>query len=406
MTQALAPLRVPAFRWLTLGGSISRVGSTVAPIALAFAVLDVTASIAALGIVVGSRSIANVAFLLFGGVLADRLPRGVLLVGSSVASAATQAGVAVLLVSGHASILNLAVLSAVNGAVSAVSQPAAGALVPQTLPPDLLPSGNALSRLGINGAGVGGTAIAGLVVALFGSAAGIALDAATFAIAAVCFALVRVPGGAQSARTERTSFRSDLVAGWSAFTSRQWLWVIVVAFTVVNATFAGSTGVLGPAVADRTIGRPAWGFTLAAEGIGLLIGGLLALRIRPSRPVLFGTLCVLPLCLEPAVLGLFPHVLVLVPVFVICGIGVELFEVSWQTSLQTHVPPELLARVISYDLFGSFLAIPLGQLVAAPASMAFGLVPTLVGAAVIAVGAIVLAALSPGVRGLRAIPPA
>ena len=71
-------------------------GNAIAPIALAFAVLDLTGSAADLGLVVGARSLINVLFLLFGGVVADRLPRHLVMVGSCALAALTQAAVAAL----------------------------------------------------------------------------------------------------------------------------------------------------------------------------------------------------------------------------------------------------------------------------------------------------------------------
>ena len=63
-------------------------GNAIAPVALAFAVLDLTGSAADLGLVVGARSLMNVVFVLFGGVVADRLPRHLVLVASCVAGGA------------------------------------------------------------------------------------------------------------------------------------------------------------------------------------------------------------------------------------------------------------------------------------------------------------------------------
>lgn len=158
---ALEPFRYPHFRRLFAGRTINYLGNAVAPIALAFAVLDLTGSVAALGVVVAARSLANVALLLVGGVVADRLPRALVLTGSQVVAALSQAVVAGLVLTGTATVPLLIGLGLVNGAAAALAFPATAALLPQCVPPHLLREANALSRLGINGALVGGAAAGG-----------------------------------------------------------------------------------------------------------------------------------------------------------------------------------------------------------------------------------------------------
>lgn len=280
------PLTWPAFRWLVAARTTSLLGNSVAPVALAFAVLDLTGRAVDVGLVVAARSLANVLLLLFGGVLADRLPRQLLLVGSSLAAAATQAAVAGLVLSGEATVPTLAVLSAVNGAVAAVAFPAAAALTPQTVPPALLQPANALLRLGTNTSAIGGATAGGLLIAAAGPGYGLAVDAATYALAAGLFSRIRLTGRVAPAAS--SSVLVDLRDGWAEFTARRWTWVVVAQFTVVNAAFLGTTAVLGPVVADQSVGRAAYGLVLAAQTAGLLLGGLVALRWQPDRPLRAG----------------------------------------------------------------------------------------------------------------------
>jgi MFS family permease len=397
---ALAVLREPAFRRLAAGTAISRFGNGLASVALGFAVLDLTGSIGLLAVVVAVRSVANVALVLLGGVLADRLPRGLLLTGSALLSGAAQLAVAGIVAARLDAVWLIAALAAVNGAASAVSQPLATALVPQTLPPERLQEGNALARMSGNLTSLGGTAVAGVVVAVAGSAVAVAADGVTFLLAAVAWAGLRVPAPERAAAS---TFVQDLAAGWHAFRSRRWLWSIVVAFTVSNCFWAGAFDVLGPAYADGTFGRAAWGLVLAALPAGLLLGGLVALRVRPRRPLVVAVLCAIPFPLMALELGLVPVPVVLVVLVLAAGVGAEVFEVLWLTAMQRRVPAELLARVSSYDLLGSFVAIPLGQLLAAPVAAVLGVRASLVLAG--AIGAAALAACLL-VRDVRAPDPA
>jgi len=396
----LAPLRAPAFRWLAAGRFVSLLGNAIAPVALAFAVLDLTGSLRDLGLVVAARSASNVALLLFGGVLADRLPRQLLLVGSGVAAAATQAAVAALVLTGTATVPLLALLGVVNGAVAALALPASAGLTPQTVPPALLQEANTVLRLGISTAQILGAALGGLLVAAVGPGWGLAADAVCFALAALAFRRVVLPGtAAPPARS--TSVVHDLREGWGEFVSRTWVWVVVAQFAVVNAAQTGAVAVLGPAVADAELGRRAWGLVLAALTAGFLAGGLVALVWRPRRALLVGVLGVVTLALPVVLLAAWPVLPALVLGMFLAGVWAELFGIAWDVSLQENVPADRLSRVYSYDMVGSFVAIPLGEAAVGPLAEAYGLHETLYGCAALIVAATLLAACSRSVRTLR-----
>jgi hypothetical protein len=253
--------------------------------------------------------------------------------------------------------------------------------------------------MGANAASLLGVAAAGILVAGLGSAWGIAIDAASFAVAALFFGFVRI-NAAEHPKREHSSVLRDLIEGWQAFVTRTWLWVVVAAFGVINMAFAGGATVLGPVVADETVGRTAWGFVLGAEAVGFLIGGLFAMRLRMHRLLLFGVICMLPLCLPLFALAGYASLVGLLLAFFVAGLGVEQFAVAWQTCMQRHVPPEMLARLTSYDMLGSFIAIPVGEVAAGPVSHAIGVRPTLVACGLVIVAAIVAMISNPSVRNL------
>ncbi|MEV0943553.1 MFS transporter [Micromonospora wenchangensis] len=399
----LAPLRHAAFRRLAAGRLVNMVGNAVAPVALAFAVLDLTGSVRDLGLVVGARSLMNVLFVLFGGVLADRVPRRLVLVGSNLLGALTQAAVAALVLTGTATIPLLLALGAANGVVSALAQPAAAAATPQTVPAELIQSANAVIRLGMNAGMIGGTALGGLLVAAVGPGWGLAVDAVTFAVAAVAFAGVRVPAARGAAA--RTGVVADLREGWTEFAARTWVWVVVLGFMVLNAALAGGVSVLGPAVADATIGRSAWGLVLAAQTVGMVVGGIVALRLRVRRLLLLGVVCMVAESLLLLGLALTPTLVALLAAAVAVGIAVEQFAVAWETSIAQHVPADRLARVYSYDMLGSFVAIPLGQVAVGPAAAVIGTRDTLLILAALVVLSVLGMVSSRAVRQLEASTP-
>ncbi|HVK26392.1 MAG TPA: MFS transporter [Actinokineospora sp.] len=397
MRAMLEPLRHKMFRRLAVGRIASNLANSVAPIALAFAVLDLTHSVVALGLVVGARSIANVALLLMGGVLADRLPRSVILQGASLAAAVSQAATAAAVLMHFASVPLLVVLSVVNGAVSAVSLPAASALTPQTVPKPLWRQANAVVRMGINTAMIAGASLGGMVAALAGPGWALAGTAVVFLAASVFYARVDAPEIDEDAPTRPWA---DIRSGWREFTARTWVWTVVASLMVINAAMTGGLYVLGPSIADNTIGRLAWGFVLGAQTVGSLVGGFVASRWQPRRALALGTALIGIQAVPLLMLAHAPAVVPLLVVMFIGGMAIEQFGIAWDMSLQENVPQDRLARVYSYDAVGSFIAIPVGEMVAGPLAKTFGVAATLTGAAALVLVAVAAAVCSPSVRSL------
>lgn len=363
------PLAARRFVLLASGQTISMLGSAMAPVALAFALLALTHSARDLGIVLTARSVAIILFLLLGGAVSDRLPRHVVLVSSSLLAGMSQSAAAALLLTGTAHVSALAALQVVNGASSAFTFPAANALIPQTVPADALRQANAVLRIGSNGARIIGAALGGVVVAALGPGWGIAADAGSFFAAAAMFAAVRVTAAA----VPKDSMFRQLAAGWREFWKRTWLWVVVVQFAFINMASGGAFNVLGPVIASQRLGGArAWGVIIAADSIGMIAGGVIAARRRDSRPLLAGNLALFLQLPQFALLALAAPVPLIAAASVLAGIGVEIFAVRWITTMQEQIPADMQSRMFAYDALGSFLFIPIGQTLAAPAQSALG----------------------------------
>lgn len=395
----LGPLARREFRLLFAARAISFVGSAMAPVALAFAVLDVGGSASELGIVLAARMVPQLVFLLVGGVWADRLPRNLVMLVADLVTGTAQGVTAALLLTGNAEIWHLAVLQAIGATGFAFFFPASTGLVPQTVEPVLLQQANAMLRMALNVSAIGGAAVGGVLVAAVGPGWALGIDAATFFVSAVLLRSMRV---AHEERLHAPNFLSELREGWREFVSRTWLWVIVLAFGFLNAAETGGMNVLGPVVAKEELGgASAYGAIFAAEALGLFLGAMVALRFKPSRPLFVGCSAMIGL---PPVLVLLalgaPLPLILVAA-VVMGLGIELFGVYWDTALQQHVPEQALSRVSSYDALGSFIFIPFGQLLVGPISDAIGVDETLYLAAAIVTLAIVAMLATADIRNLR-----
>jgi MFS family permease len=394
-------LRERRFRLLWLGQATSTLGDGLVPVALAFAVIEsLDRGPTALGIVLAAQTLPLVAFVLVGGVWADRLPRQMVMLVSDVIRGVVQATLAVLLLAGAAEIWHLAVLMAIYGTAQAFFQPAATGVVPATISPQRLQQANAFLGLSRSLAFVVGPAIAGVIAATTNPGIVFVVDAATFAVSATSLALLRLPRRRREG--ERQTFLADLKGGWHELVSHTWLWVIVAWAATYLGIVIAPFMTLGPVIAKESLGgAAAWGIIAAGWGIGSLTGGLLALRWKPSRPMFTCTLLVLLIAPAVALLALRAPAPVIATAQAMGGMGMGVFGAVWQTTLQQHVPEEALSRVSAWDWMGSFLFLPLGLVVAGPVSELIGISTTLWIAVAWALGSTLAVLLVPGVRNLR-----
>jgi MFS family permease len=398
LAHAFAPLREPAFAWYFASRFVNTLGRTMAFVALAFAVLELTDSASALGQVLAAHTVPMVVFLLFGGVVADRLPRTLVLQVSNVASGATQAVLAALVLTGTAELWMLLVLEAARGLASAVAQPAMIAMVPQLVPRSQLQPANALLSMSRGALAVLGPTVGALLVVTAGPGWALAADAATWFLAALLLLPVRLPFRERPAR--RAGAAAELREGWALFRRTRWLWVVVLAFSLLNVIHTGAWFTIGPALAEDTIGRQGWGLVLSAEAAGLLMLTVVLLRAPMRRPLLAGMLGCSLLGLPMLALGLHPDLPVLLGLAFLAGAGTEVFGIGWNLAMQEHIPEEQLSRAYSYDMLGSFVAMPVGQLAYGPLGAAYGYAEVLTASGGLYVAVALLTLLSRDVRTL------
>ena len=401
--ESFAPLADRRFRFFFSSRAVNLWGSTMAPIALAFAVLAIEDSASALGQVLAARSIPMVLFFLLGGVLADRLGRWRVIQVSNLVAAVSQGVAAWLVVTGHAELWHLIVVEAVNGTSSASSFPAMQGMVPQLVARSQLQSANVLLSMVRGVLVVVGPTTAALLVVAVGPGWALGVDALTWLVSMLLFLPVRVPQGAAAATT---GIVGDLRAGWTYFRTTTWLWVVVLAFGLLNLIMAGIWHTLGPPVAKHTIGIAGWGYVLSAQAVGMLAITLVLLRVSLRFPLRAGMLGCVLFAAPLLMLGLKPVLVPLVVAMFVAGAGIDVFGVGWNVAMQEHVPEEMLSRAYSYDALGSYVAIPVGQLVAGPLSDWLGLRPVLVASGVVYAGVCLLTLASPAVRNLERRAPA
>ncbi|MDX2401071.1 MFS transporter [Microbacterium algeriense] len=362
MIRGLAAMQDRNFRWFFLARAITMVTGSMSSIALAFAVLEIDNDARSLSLVLAAFTVSNIVFVLFGGVIADRLPRALIIQACYVVDILSIGTIAALLFTGTATVPLIAVLSVVNGASTAFVLPAMQGIIPQLTTPEHLQQANAMLSFVRSAVTIGGPIIAGILVATAGPAWAMVVQAAGWVIAIPVLALVKLPPPAHGGGT--TMFH-DLRVGWQEFWSRSWLWTIVLAFMVMNAIHVGAWGVVGPYIAknDDRLGISGWGWVVSAEGAGVLLMTLLLMWFPLRRPLRYGMIGMAAFAIPLTVLGVHPAVVLLAMAAFIAGAGAEVFSTGWNLAMMENIPGEKLSRVASYDMLGSFVVMPIGTLV-------------------------------------------
>lgn len=401
-TGLLASLRILGERNLGLffsGYVVSLIGSQMVPVALSFAVLNEGHGAAAVGWVLGVETVPLVVLLLIGGAVADRLSRRVIMLGADLLRFASEGLLAGLILTGHPPLWVFMVLAGALGAGQAFFNPAMTGLLPELVARDSLQQANAMRGIATSTGSVLGPSIAGVIVAAGGAGWAIAIDAVTYLISAACLRLMVVP---PKATVASSTLLSQMAAGWREFRSRTWVWAIVLQFATFNALSFAPLMVLGAVVSrDRLGGASAWGAILAMEGVGAILGGIVAVRMRARRPLITATVGAMLFSLPTALIAIPAPTAMIAAGAGIAGIGLSIFGVLWDTALQQHVPDEVLSRVSAYDWSGSVVFVPVGYIIAGPLASLIGTSTVLWLAAVWAFASCVAVLCSRSVRELR-----
>lgn len=393
------PLRQRPFRLLWLGRTASSIGDSMVPVALAFAVLDIGGA-GDLGLVLASLTIGRIAFIVAGGVWSDRLERRLVMLSADLVRATAQAALAALLLADAARVWHFIIAAFAIGSASAFFGPASTGLVPQTVSRDRLQEANAFLSLSDNVTRLAGPALSGLIVATAGSGVVFAIDATSFLVSAAFLASLRLPAQLIAARQ---SFFADVAYGLQVIRERSWLIAAFLSFGVSNIAIAAFF-VLGPLVVQQELGGASdWGLIGTGGAVGGILGGVLALRLRPARPLF---LCFPPTCLASL------QLLFLIKPFglplqmlaaVLAWSSIVLANALWDTVLQQHVPREAISRVSSVDWAISLVLMPVGYAIAGPVADAIGIDTALVIFAALGIVPNLAILLVPSVRNLRRV---
>ncbi|GGK13345.1 MFS transporter [Streptomyces camponoticapitis] len=372
------PLWNRNFRLFFLARTVARFGDGMVPVALAAGLLDAGHGASSVSFALGAWMVCFAGFVLFGGVLADRFTPRRMMVLADVMRLFGTAALAVLFAGGAPPLWLVYVLSAVNGLGAALFQPGVASMLP-VLSPDVQ-RGNAVLRVTESLATMAGPAAAGALAGFGGPGTIFAVNAATFGISGICLFLVRME---TMKPVVGDSMLTELIGGWREFRARSWLWGVIAVWSVYGVTVLGPMVPLEAVVVTERYSSTMFGLMMTVHGAGNVAGGLLALRLRPARPLFAGTIALLAVAGNLLVLAYDVPLALLAAGFFVGGVALAFWLVMWSTTVQTMIPPEALNRLHAYDVAGSLIMLAVGRALAGPVAEAVGMREVLVGGAVV-----------------------
>lgn len=390
--------QVPGFGRLLLGRTLSFLATALVPMALTLAVIDATGRGSDLGIVLAAELLPQLVLLPIGGVLADRFPPQKVAFAADMTRGLAQLGIGIELLCGVVRITDLVILSAITGIGVAFGTPTMSPLVFATVPQAHRLQANSYLGVVRGVTLVAGPGVAGVLTVTVGAGWTFIVTAVLFAVAACTLGGLRI--APRPLIEHPVTFFRQLADGWLEVRSRAWFWSNLIGHGVSNLA-AGVLMTLGPLIAVHSLGgEVSWVLIYQAGMAGVVIGSLVAPRLRARRPLVLTSLCgalfALPMISFAALLPSWVDAIA----YGAAMLGVGLLNTVWQTTMQREFPPEALARADSYDALLSFAARPLGMAVAAPIAAATGdAVPLLTMAALVAVVNLAIIAL-PDVRAM------
>ena len=393
-------LKKPFVKRLFLARFISNFGNGMGPIALAFGIFALpNGSANMLGLVLGTTTVIFLLMAPFGGVIADKYGRARMVGLTDMAAGLVLFIQVAYFATGDVPLWVLLVTNGFFGLMWGVFWPAFTGLIPAVLPEAGLQKGNALNAFVTNAGVILGAAVAGILIDIFGVAFTLAIDAASFFISGVMIFTFRhlTP---RAEHTENTML-DDLLHGWRVFLSFRWIVIIVAAFSFIVMCWAAAENVLGPLIAlEHFNGPKSWSFVISAESAGLIVGSLIAIKVKPKFPMRFLMLSSFTITFYIWSLAKPQSLLLIAFGAFLFGITLDLWGTLWNTALQRKVPRESLSRVAAFDAMGSMMFRPIGLAIAAPLSTLVGIENFLQIMAAITVVAIVLPLLDPQVRNM------
>jgi MFS family permease len=393
----------PKFALLWSGQTVSRLGDRLYMIALAWWVLQKTGSASAMGTVLIFSSIPNLLFVLVGGVTVDRFSRARIMLIADLLRGTIVTLLSVLAFSAALEVWHIYAASILFGLVASFFQPAYTALVPETVPSDMLPSANSLTALSRNLTGIAGPVLGAAIVAFGGPSGAFALDAVSFFLSAVCLLPLLSISTAHLSNTKRSSIQDALREGIGTVIHTPWLWITISIAGLTNMTQYGPWAVALPFLVKDYLHADVGvlGLLYSAFALGSVLGAVWvgrSTRLRQRGRISYAGLVIWGLA--TVVIGLPLPIAGLLGAALLVGGSLAVFNLIWDNLLQEFVPRHMLGRVASIDALGSFVLTPIGFGLAGWATDIIGAPMVLIIGGLLTAALVSLGLLHPAVRAL------
>ncbi|MFC6018213.1 MFS transporter [Plantactinospora solaniradicis] len=375
---------------------VSLLGDAMMPVATALAVGAIY-GVSGVGYVLAVWTAPFVVFVLFGGVFADRLGARTMMVGADVVRIFTQTALAVAFFTGTPALWLLLSASFLSGAAAAMFQPGVNGMVPLVAKDPQRANGTL--KIADAATQVGGPILGGLLIALTGAGTVYAVDAGTFLLSGLFLAFIRLAPARRAAK--RSTLLLDLRRGWTEFRSRTWMWSVILIWVFFGILVFGPYIPLSSNLIGDRLGNVAYAWVMAGLGAGTVLGGLIAIRLRPSRPLAAGGVAIFGFAFIPLSVALELPLPLLMAGHLLGGTAWAFWSVMWSTSVQTQVAPDVLNRVTAYEVAGSVAGVAVGQSLVGPVAEIVDPRHLLVVSAGVSFAVCAALLLTPAVRRLR-----
>ncbi|GGK99184.1 MFS transporter [Sphaerisporangium melleum] len=387
------------FRLFFTARSVSTLGTAMVPVALSLGVLQAGYGVSGVGFTLAAGTVPVASLVLFGGVFADRFTPRRMMVGADLVRLVTQTVTALLFLTGTPALWQLVVVAAVNGTAAAMFQPGLASLIPRIAGD--VQRAVATQRTSESFMFLVGPSVAGTLVAFSDVGLVFLIDAAGYGVSALCLALLRLR--AAPAAVPEGSIWGNLAEGWREFRARAWMWGVILVWVVMGIAVFGPVEPLGATLVTGAYGATGYGLVMSAYGAGTILGGVVAMRLKPPRPLAAGATAMFLYALRPMSVAFGLPLPPMAVCHLLAGVAMAFWGVMWMSSVQTQVAPRVLNRVHAYEVAGSVMALPVGQALGGPVSTLVGAREVLAASTLIAVAGCVVLLSAPPIRRLRRV---
>ena len=385
-----APARLlrgnPRFVALWTALSLTALGGSAAPIALASIALQATGSPAVVGLALAARIVPVLVFTLLGGAWGDRYPKSMVLSVCDGVNFVAQAvfGLGLLFGANGSGLIALILSTQIAGGLaSAVFSPSMRGLVPEIASESDRVRANSLISASNATAMVAGPVLGGVLTLYCPPFTIILGNAALFGVSSLLLLSLKAHRS-RRAPGDRRPILGDLMAAFHVVRATPWLKWGIVLDSGFGPLFSAPILVLGPSLFGVGDGGEArWGLLLSAWAVGLLIGSGLAARFTPKNPLRAATIMLISLPCALGALASDASDALAIAALTVSGLASAYYDIHWTTAIQDYTEPSMRSRVFSFSWLGVSLLTPVGYALAGSLSGTTGIRPLLTGAACI-----------------------